>query len=846
MRPPWRIPNTGPTFANRAVPAPARALPVLATSLLLAGPMVVEGQEGAPATDTVTVAFNLASDRDRAVRLARDGEFEPALAILRRLVALDPGNAPLRGDLAAVLAWSGQGAAALDLLESLPLPALDPMVLESVAGAALDEREYGRAISLYRAALNQEPGRPESEVGLSLALLESGDLPGAMERIPVLRAAPLDGLADSRLVAGHILAAHEQWLDAAVEYRMAEELRPHWMDAVEGELRSLREAGADVLAVRRAAPVSPEIPQEFRHDLTAGWVARQVEWTPAPAPLPGAEARMSRSHKALDQATAHRDRVADEVSGDMAHFPLRRLDFDRLVALRNAGRMDSIRIDGARLEESGIELPPYVVRVLADAALEAGDHDRAIALYRATLAEWPGQQEATLGLFWSLIGAWAFREADEVLEAALDHQPRQRWGEELREPLPNPDRLGLELARHLGWALGGEPGRAQEGLEHLHFQAPLHLDIRQELAAVYGWRGWPRRAEALHQRTGALDPEHVPSRIARLSLALDLGDRPTARALADTLVVLAPEAETVERALRRLHVDGLWEFSTRVGGARSTGGAFGTRDRSLDTRLTSPPLGDHVRAVVRAQRRDADFPEGRGIHDRVGAGLEVRARPVTLHLEANAQRADLERRGVSVSTRLPLGDRWALSAAAHSYAEDVPLRARLQGIRGRNAQGSLERRSHEGRRLVAEFDYLDLSDGNIRRSGYVAAEQQVIRRPRHRWAGLVEAYGSRSRLEAPPYFSPTHLWSATGTLLWDWTLHRFRDRSYAQRVALTGGVVDQAGQRRRPTATFTVEHRWEASDRFDLLAGIHGGLPVYDGVRERRTSVHLGLTWRLP
>lgn len=820
---------------------------LLAISLLLAEPAMGESPDWAPASaDTTAVAMAHDLQWDRAVRLARSGEFEPALAILRRLAALDPGNVLLRGDLAAVLAWSGRGFEALQLVESLPVSALDPIVLESVAGAARGVGEYEGATALYRAALEREEGRPESEVGLSLALLDGGDVPSALERVPILRSAPLDRLPDARLTAGHILAADEQWLNAAVEYRTAQELRPGWVDAVEGELRSLREAGADVLAARRAEALSVGIPQDLALDMRAGRVARQVEWTPAPARFPGAEARIDRTGAALDQATGERDQVSAAVSDGSPPFPLRRLEFDRLVALRNARQMDSIRVEGQRLRGSGVELPPYVIRVLADAALEAGDHDQAVTLYRTTLEAWPHQHEATLGHFWALIGSWAFRDADEVMAAALGLQPLQRWGEELREPLPNPERLDLELARHLGWALAGRLGAAQEGLEDLHFRAPLHLEIRQELAAVYGWRGWSRRAEALHQRTGALDPEHVPSRIARLSLALDLNDRPTARALADTLAALAPEAETVERSLRRLQVDGLWELSTRVGAARSTGGEFGTRDRSLESRLTSPPLGDHVRAMVRIERRDADYPEGRGLHDRVGAGLEVRTRPVTFHLEASADRTDLGRRGVTMATRLPLGDGWAVSAAARSYAENVPLRARLQDISGRSVQGSVERRSHEGRRLLAEFDYLDLSDGNIRRSGYLAAEEQLIRRPRHRWAGLLEAYGSRSRLEEPAYFSPTEVWSVSGTLLWDWTLHRFRDRSHAQRLALTGGVVDQAGEGRQPTATFTIEHRWEASDQFDLLAGIHGGLPVYDGVRERRTSIHLGLTWRLP
>jgi len=822
----------------------ARLAPLLLITLILCGTPAVDAQTVSSIPDTVPDT-TLRSEWDRAVLLARDQEFERALEILRGLLAEEPSNLQLRGDLAAVLAWSGQDAEAVRVVDPLPLREIDPVVLESVGGAALSLGETARAIGLYRAALEKEPGRPESEVGLSLAKLAAGDVQGAVRRLPRLRVPPLDGMSDARLVSGHILAADGRWGLAAVEYRRARELRPGWSDALEGELRALREAGAYVLA-NRTSRMEPGVrPLELRHDLEAGEVARIVEWTPAPAPSPGAAARRERIHHALDRATETRDMIANAVGDDMGHYPLRRVEFDRFVALRNAEAWEEIDAEGERLRASGVELPPYILRVLADAALEGDRPREAIPLYRETLRLWPGQLETTLGLFWSLVADWRFQEADELLEHAIFDEPDQRWGE-LREPQANPDRLQLELARHLGWALGGDPARAQSGLEHLHFMAPLHLDVRQELAAIYGWRGWHRRAEGMHQRTGALDPEHVPSRIGRMTLALELDDRAGARALADTLVLLAPDAETVARGLRQLHVDGLWEFSARAGGARSTGGAFGTRDRSVESTLTSPPLSDRVRLTFRTIRRDADYPEGRGVHDRLGLGLEVRARPIRFHLETNANRSGLDAGGISASGRLPIGDHWTLSGRAESYAEDVPLRARLQDIRARGLQGSVERRSHEARRGAAELTYLDFSDGNVRTSAYLAFEQQLVRRPRHRWAGLVEGYGSRSRLPDPPYFSPTRLWSATGTLLWDWTLHRLRETSYAQRLALTGGVVGQADERLQPTVTFTVEHRWEVSDQFDLLAGVHGGLPVYDGVRERRTSAHLGLTWKLP
>jgi hypothetical protein len=139
-----------------------------------------------------------------------------------------------------------------------------------------------------------------------------------------------------------------------------------------------------------------------------------------------------------------------------------------------------------------------------------------------------------------------------------------------------------------------------------------------------------------------------------------------------------------------------------------------------------------------------------------------------------------------------------------------------------------------------------MTDGNVRQSLYLGLEQQVARWPRHRLALLGEGYGARNSLEGAAYFNPSETWSATGALLWDWTLFRVRTRSYAQRMSVTGGAVGQEGYPTRGVTFATVEHRWELSDRLELVYGAHAGLPVYDGVRERRGSGHLGLTWRLP
>jgi biofilm PGA synthesis protein PgaA len=804
--------------------------------------------------------------------MARAGDLDGALTRLRALRAEHPEDLGLRGDLATVLVWAGRDAEAVEAGEHLPFGELDPAVSEAVARAARNVGRPDLSVSLYQGVLARDAERVESEIGLALVLAEAGRTSEALARLPRLRGT-FGGVPDARLAAGHVLGHAGRWVEAAAEYRQAGLLRPDWADAQVSEVLALREIGADLLALERAeaangagaeagtqadtragteadtqaASAGSEgvVPPALVHNLVAGRVARLVEWAPTAIETRGQAAAVARIDGALDAGIQGLERVAADPDED-ARFPELRLRLDRLVALRDRELMAQVLSEAEAMEAEGVVLPPYALRAVADAAAEQRRTEEAIVRYRQTLEGWPGQPEATLGLFWALVDQGDFAEADRVLEAFLEGQPDRREAEGLRESLPNPDRLPATVARHLGWALAGDLPGAQEALEDLHARAPLNLMVRQELATVYGWRGWPRQAGAMNERIVALDPEHVVARIGGISSALATHERERALELAAELRELAPEAENVLRALRQVEVDGLWELSARVGSGWSTGGELGTRDRALRTRLVSPPMRHRVRLHAGTDRADADYPDGRGARDRASVGLEYRSRPLWLSVEATADRVGAEEPGVSAEAAFRAGDRWSFRLAGDSRARDYPLRANREGIRGWSAGAGFSHRAHEGRTLAADVARLEMTDGNVRESLYLSLEQQVARTPRHRFALLGEGYGARSSLESASYFNPSETWSATGSLLWDWTLHRLRTRSYAQRLSVTGGAVGQAGYSTLPVAYATLEHRWEMSDRFDLFYGVHTGLPVYDGVRERRTSVHLGLTWRLP
>ncbi|TVP77619.1 MAG: hypothetical protein EA352_03280 [Gemmatimonadales bacterium] len=616
-------------------------------------------------------------DRERAVRIAREGRYDEALEILTALHEEDPDDLPLKADLVAVLSWAGEDEEAVRLGEHLPFHALDPFVSEAVARSSRNLGDPVFASRLYMDVLFRDPTRVQSHVGVVLSLLERGAWDEAEARFDeAVRRFPES--ADVHLAGGHLYLALDRPSWAARHYRRAETLGADPAEARRLEVLSLLNQGAAFLAVERMAPNPEFLDAGERGRTLSERGSRAVQWSIAAPPTPHPDDRFV----AVDRALAVLDSALVEVQ-PADGYPWERLRFDRVVALRERMEMETVLTEIRELEEDlGLELPPYVLRMAGDAHLYLRNAEEAEERYRAALEGWPGHPELLVGLFYALVQGERHDKAAEVARELVGSQPEVRSAEGLAESLPNPDRLSGELARHLGMAFAGDLKGAQAGLDELVGRAPMNLSLRQELASVYLWRGWPRLALDEYARILALDPHHVRARIGRASAHMDLHEREAAYAALDTLLVLAPEHEQVRRELERFRVDGLWELDISGQGARSSGGALGVRDDLVEGRFFTPLLRDHHRLFAGWTRNRADFPDQAGRHDRMAAGLERRGRTLRWWGEVTADRNDLGRVGGGGRIEVRPGDRWTLHLDGESYSTRVPLQATRLDIDG--------------------------------------------------------------------------------------------------------------------------------------------------------------------
>jgi tetratricopeptide (TPR) repeat protein len=175
----------------------------------------------------------------------------------------------------------------------------------------------------------------------------------------------------------------------------------------------------------------------------------------------------------------------------------------------------------------------------ADAAFDAGDHARALALYDEVLAGDPGNVHALLRSGMLLSWDRKFEEALARYERALAREPGNA-------------RVLLERGKVLLWS-----SRYDEAVEAFARVLRVQPDEPWALcgtAQAYAWRGRHAEARPYYERALAADPDMKEARLGLAYVDLAEGDTSAALAAADALEVAHPgdpEVAELRRAVSR-------------------------------------------------------------------------------------------------------------------------------------------------------------------------------------------------------------------------------------------------------------------------------------------------------
>lgn len=782
------------------------------------------------------------ADHRRAVGLARDGQLEPAIALLEAVRQRSPRYAPAAHDSVLVLGWAGRHEQALHLFDSLPAP-VPTYVVGAAARSARDLRDYDRALALFRDAVGREHRARGGDqtpyvAGEVLVLADANRGDVAVNR------ADADITRRRRTVEVMEAAAYAEEragrpFDALARTNAVLQLDPARRESLRRRVFLLSEIGASETALEHA---------QARAKLFSAAELRVLEGDAAAAmvrrgPLPAASER--ERFDAIDSAIARLDALIARwrADGAEADANIRRARLDRLTALRDRVRMREVIAEYDAL--GGDQLPGYIRKAAASAYLHLRQPERARDLYRSVLAESPEDFEATRGLIYALVETERFDEALSIIDDIDGRQGPWLWLKGAAEPEPNTRKLETEVLAASLRLYADRLGEAQERFERMSAIAPNNSRLRAGLAGTYLARGWPRRAHAEADHGLAIEPEDRDLALARGAADLRRRDWPAADAMQAELGRRFPEDSGVEKLQRDWRVSQMAELRVVAGPSFSSGGSVNSGDGfAIDSTLYAPPIAYTWRPFATGRVAQSRVAEGRVLLRQLGAGIEWRQSEFDASLQGSLAEFGSTRAGLRGAFGWSPSDTWSLASFGEIFAADTPLRALKNGITANALGVSSTWRRDETLSVRGAMQALDFSDGNLRVDATLRGQYRLHTTPTLSIDGALTFGIVANSDPGGPYFAPRRAISMAPEIAVQHTLMRRYDTVWSHRVVAAPGIFWQHDFGTSFTPELRYEHRLRTSDTLEIGLVGRFSRPVYDGQPERVFAFAVELIWK--
>jgi biofilm PGA synthesis protein PgaA len=773
-----------------------------------------------------------------AVRLARDGRHDAALAALQALASERPDDRRIRFDTIVVLGWAQRDAQALALAADTDLADAPAYVLESIGRSARNEKRFELAEATYRRSLNRNPDRAESRIGLALTLADLGR--------PVQAAALLEPLlakAPPRLEALEARAAiaesQRDWMTALSHHQRTLQQAPNSRDAVRGVVRSAAALGAPHIARSIAVRHPGLLPEAELAALSADASALGVRYGRTEERIETGAARFRWLDRTLADSESAAARLAADGGADARGDALsRRLLSDRIVALSLRHRSQAAVDLYHAMRAADLAVPIHATKAAADALLATRKPEEAAVAYGTVLKATPDDFDAALGMFYALVESERLDDAAAWADALAERTPK--W---LPPRRPNPDAVTARTATAQARLYGDRLGEAETRIRALRDELPYNTGVREAWASTALARGWPRLADEEFRRALAIDPASAGLRAERVGALLAVNAFGQARGQLGEAATLRPEDARVRTAQDVLAVHDMRQLELSSGYGRSSGAApTGDDDWRLDARLYSQPLAEHWRIFAQTSRSRAEFVDGPIDWHREGVGAEYRVRD--LRALAAVTTGSGDRTGVFASAEWEPDDRWRLGLAGSTVSSNIPMQVWKAGIRASEVAAVARYAWHESRNVYGGLATLGFSDGNDRLVANVGWFERWVSTPDFRIESSLGVGTSTNSTSDRPYFNPGQDATATLEVAGEWLGWRRYERSFRQRLAGTVGGYWQQDFGSGRVLGVLYEHLWEIDRRLTVRYGIGRTLRPYDGETSGRTYGSLSLDWR--
>lgn len=778
----------------------------------------------------------------QALESAYRGQYDTSLSLLGKIAAKQPRY---RFDYIQILGWAGRDREVLEAVEALDPGQVPAYVLETAGRSARNLGRLQLSERLFRRAVSRFPNRIPATVGLSMVLSDMGRSSEAIELLrPLAEAHPDD--TDILLALGYAYLNLKRWFPALAVYDRILRLSPGHREALRRRILTLDKMGAAKLALdlarRHPGLVSTDEMARLRWDSTA----YLIRWGSI---YKGDETnRFDEIDRAIRQLQDNLE--FSERLGNEAAVWRQRARFDLMVALRARYQMTRVLEQYDLLRREHARLPAYALTAAADACLYLERPEQALELYRQVLQRNPGSFDAQIGVFYALTESEKIAEATRWIDRVAKQQPAAlagvgKNGRRHRIVKGNPRKTQAAALSAMARAYDDRLEEAQRRLESLSANAPFNQNLRNQLATVYFWRGWPRAAQHQLDIGLAHDPRNLGLRVAKAGNLLELRRYREAEQITEALAAVYPENKQVQRQQRRWASHNSPELRLTSMGGSSTGGTFGSQNAELDTYLFSPPLHYHYRPFIHGRWGFGDFPEGRGGFHREGIGMEYTRPAWRLSGEIHHTGFEKNKIGFNLSGSHQFDDHLSAFLGFERVSALTPIRAFRNNVSANSVSLGIDYRVSESRAFSLGHDFLDFSDDNQRWNVSLSYLERLYTSAKYKLDSTVSLYGSANSRANVTYFNPKRTASVSFSLKSDFLTYRRYDLSFHQELILTLGGNWQKHFGTDPVGGMFYRHRWQYPPRFELIYGVGGDSPVYDGTREYRIRGFLQLNWRI-
>jgi len=469
----------------------------------------------------------------------------------------------------------------------------------------------------------------------------------------------------------------------------------------------------------------------------------------------------------------------------------------------------------------------YAEHTRAVALARAGEHTQGLAILRELLARFPDDYPLNRDAI--LVATWA-GDCAYALERYAYIRTRPQLDAYLVTPLAN---CAVERAR------AGDYDTARGVLAGLQPHAADPYPLQRDAALIAAWSGDCRRAlnEFGPIRNAERNEPYLTVPMADCMVREGRSDE--AEALVVNALEHRPEDDALHQALLGAQVanrlaGGDWHATVLEGGVSTDDAEPGPREwRGVLLARTGVTPSVRMQARLLGRAASGDRGSGSGDLRRVGLGVGWRPNPQWEFLQEISTDIRTANQG-GATTRLdyrPLPE-WSFSALHATFADDLPLRARTNGIEADRAEiaGAYHSRDYvwDGR---ASADRYDFSDGNRRTSAYATLGYAYDMLPEREQRIYLEAYGSRNSLDAAPYFNPRSD-SSLGVVHRTTFVIDSRYKRHVDSLYLWIASYRQEGFDAKPRWGVKYEQDYDFDDDLALVAGISLMRNVYDGEYE--------------